>query len=64
LILGIFATNKITLAFFSDTKIKRYRIACLDKKPYLDREYFEEWRKRRKYFFPSTRQPTLEQFLG
>ena len=60
----IFATSKLTLALFSDTKIERYRMACLDKNPYLDREYFEEWRKRRKYFLPPTRQSTFEQFLG
>ena len=60
----IFATSRLTLAFFSDTKIERYRMGCLNKNPYLDREYFEEWRNRRKYFFPPTRQSTLEQFLG
>ena len=60
----IFATSKLTLAFFSDTKIERYRMSCLNKNPYLDREYFEERRKRRKYLLPPTRQSTFEQFLG
>jgi hypothetical protein len=39
-------------------------LACHDKNPYLDREYFEEWRERRKHFFPSIRQSTLAQILG
>jgi RNA-directed DNA polymerase len=49
-----FALGKLILVSFSDTKIERYRIACLDKNPYLDREYFEEWRERRRNFFSST----------
>jgi RNA-directed DNA polymerase len=49
----IFATSRLTLAFFSDTKIERYRMGCLNKNPYLDREYFKEWRNRRKFFFSS-----------
>jgi RNA-directed DNA polymerase len=48
----IFATSKLTLAFFSDTKIERHRMARLDKNPYVDNEYFEEWRKQRKHFLP------------
>jgi hypothetical protein len=49
----MFATGKLILVSFSDTKIERYMLACHDKNPYLDREYFEEWRERRKHFFPS-----------
>jgi hypothetical protein len=39
-------------------------MARLDKNPYLDMEYFEEWRERRRNFFHATRQSTLEQFLA
>jgi len=59
-----FATGKLILVSFSNTKIERFMMARLDKNPYLDMEYFEEWRERRRNFFPSTRQSTLEQFLA
>ena len=59
-----FAIGKLILVSFSDTKIERYRIACLDKNPYLDREYFEEWRERRRNFFSSTQWSILCNFLA
>jgi len=59
-----FATGKLILLSFSSTKIERFMMARLDKNPYLDMEYFEEWRERRRNFFPPTRQSTLEQFLA
>jgi len=59
-----FATGKLLLLSFSSTKIERFMMARLDKNPYLVREYFEEWRERRRNFFPPTRQSSLEQFLA
>ena len=59
-----FATGKLILAHFSSTKIERFMLARLDKNPYLDREYFEEWREQRRNFFPPTRQSTFKQFLA
>ncbi|MBW2646615.1 MAG: group II intron reverse transcriptase/maturase [Deltaproteobacteria bacterium] len=59
-----FASSKLKLISFSNTKIERYRMARLNKNPYIDRGYFEEWRERRRKFFPPTQQTTLMQFLG
>ena len=59
-----FASSKLKLISFSNTKIERYRMASLNKNPYLDRGYFEKWRERRRKFFPPTQQTTLMQFLG
>ena len=59
-----FASGKLILSSFFDTKIERFRMAKLEKNPYLDREYFEEWRMKRRNFFPPTQQVTLMQFFG
>jgi len=59
-----FASGKPILSSFSDTKIERFRMAKLEKNPYLDREYFEKWRMKRCKFFPPTQQVTLIQFFG
>jgi len=59
-----FATGKLILVSFSSTKIERFMMARLDKNPYLDMEYFEEWRERRRNFFPQTRQSSIKQFLA
>ncbi len=59
-----FASGKLILSSFSDTKIERFRMAKLEKNPYLDREYFEKWRMKRCKFFPPTQQVTLIQFFG
>lgn len=40
----VFQTEKDTLERFSNTKIVRYRSAKLDKNPYIDKEYFENWK--------------------
>ena len=40
----VFSTESQTLERFSNTKIVRHRLAKLDKNPYIDREYFEEWK--------------------
>jgi len=45
-----FASGKLILSSFSDTQIERFRMAKLEKNPYLDREYFEKWRMKRRNF--------------
>jgi RNA-directed DNA polymerase len=47
-----FASGKLILESFSNTKIERFRMAKLEKNPYIDRGYFEEWQERRRNFFP------------
>ena len=47
-----FASDKLILVSFSNTKIERYRMAKLEMNPYIDRGYFEEWQERRRNFFP------------
>ena len=40
----VFSTETQTLENFSNTKIVRHRLAKIDKNPYIDRDYFEQWR--------------------
>ena len=40
----VFCTENQTLERFSNAKIVRQRLAKLDKNPYIDREYFEQWK--------------------
>jgi RNA-directed DNA polymerase len=40
----VFQTELDTLERFSNTKIVRHRSAKLDKNPYIDKDYFEEWK--------------------
>jgi len=40
----VFNTETFTLERFSDTKIVRHKLAKLDKNPYTDKEYFENWK--------------------
>ncbi len=41
----VFCTENQTLERFSNTKIVRQRLAKLDKNPYIDRNYFEQWKR-------------------
>jgi len=45
----VFATKTQTLECFSNTKIVRQRLAKLDKNPFLDKDYFENWRIKEYY---------------
>jgi len=45
----VFSTKTQTLEWFSKTKIVRQRLAKLDKNPFLDKEYFENWKIREYY---------------
>jgi len=58
-----FASGKLILESFSNTKIERFRMAKLEMNPYIDRGYFEEWQERRRNFFPPTKQATITQFF-
>ena len=58
-----FASDKLILTSFSNTKIERFRMAKLEMNPYIDRGYFEEWQERRRNFFPPTKQTTITQFF-
>ncbi|GAB6286134.1 MAG: group II intron reverse transcriptase/maturase [Methanoregula sp.] len=40
----VFSTDSQRLEMFSDAKIIRHRLAKLDKNPYIDRDYFEQWK--------------------
>ena len=40
----VFSTDYQKLEWFSNAKIIRHRLAKLDKNPYLDRDYFEQWK--------------------
>ena len=53
----VFSTKTQTLELFSNTKIVRQRFAKLDKNPFLDKEYFENW-KNQEYFRKKTHQST------
>jgi RNA-directed DNA polymerase len=46
----VFATQTQELIGLSKTKIRRHCMVKLDKNPFLDRDYFEERRKRRAYW--------------
>jgi|GEM_PF-4896863 hypothetical protein len=50
----MFASDKLILPSFYDTKIERYRPARFYKNPYSYRGYFEEWLERRLNFFPNS----------
>jgi RNA-directed DNA polymerase len=40
----VFCTEAQTLERFSNTRIVRHRLAKLEKNPYIDKEYFENWK--------------------
>jgi len=40
----VFSTDSQRLEMFSDAKIIRHKLAKLDKNPYIDRDYFEQWK--------------------
>jgi len=53
----VFSTKTQTLELFSNTKIVRQRFAKLDKNPFLDKEYYENW-KIQEYYRKKTQQST------
>ena len=53
----VFSTENQTLERFSNAKIVRHRLAKLDKNPFIDKEYFENWKIREYYRKKNTTNP-------